>query len=70
MATVLLDMGGGDQVFKRFAQSIELVTLLDQVGIMPVALHCIGPDIDDLSYLSGHRGKPGFLSDANHPRAE
>jgi hypothetical protein len=51
MATVLLDMGGGDQVFKRFAQSIELVTLLDQVGIMPVALHCIGPDIDDLSYL-------------------
>jgi hypothetical protein len=49
--TVALDMGGGDQVFKRFAQSVELSSLLDSVGIMPVALHFIGPDIDDLAYL-------------------
>jgi hypothetical protein len=49
--TVVLDMGGGDQVFKDFARSLELAALLDGAGIMPVALHFIGPDIDDLSYL-------------------
>jgi hypothetical protein len=49
--TVVLDMGGGDQVFKDFARSLELANLLESVGIMPVALHFIGPDIDDLSYL-------------------
>lgn len=49
--TVVLDMGGGDQVFKRFAKSLELSALLDSAGILPVALHFIGPDIDDLTYL-------------------
>jgi hypothetical protein len=50
-ATVILDMGGGDQVFKRFAQELELAKLMDGAGIMPVALHLMGPDIDDLAYL-------------------
>jgi hypothetical protein len=50
-ATVILDMGGGDQVFKRFAQELELAKLMDGAGIMPVALHLMGSDIDDLAYL-------------------
>ena len=49
--SLLLDMGGGDQVFKRFAASLELASLLQREGIMPVALHFFGPDIDDLAYL-------------------
>jgi hypothetical protein len=51
LLTVALDMGGGDQTFKRFALSIELAGLLDSVGIVPVALHFIGPDTDDMAYL-------------------
>jgi hypothetical protein len=50
--SIILDMGGGDQVFKGFARSLELATLLDGAGIMPVALHFIGPDIDDLTYFA------------------
>ena len=49
--SMLLDMGGGDQVFKRFAASLDLAALLQAEGIMPVALHFFGPDIDDLGYL-------------------
>lgn len=49
--TVVLDMGGGDLTFKSFAKSLELASLLDDVGIAPTALHFIGPDIDDLAYL-------------------
>jgi hypothetical protein len=50
--SIILDMGGGDQVFKGFARSLELAALLDGAGILPVALHFIGPDIDDLAYLT------------------
>jgi hypothetical protein len=49
--TVILDMGGGDQVFKRFAKELELVQLMESANIMPVAVHLIGPDVDDLAYL-------------------
>jgi hypothetical protein len=48
---VVLDMGGGDQVFKRFARSLELVDLLTGAKVEPCALHFIGPDLDDLAYL-------------------
>jgi len=50
--TVILDMGGGDQVFKRFAMELQLSELLEGAGIMPVALHFLGPDLDDLGYLN------------------
>ena len=49
--TVVLDMGGGDQVFKRFAIELQLVDMLLEAGIEPVALHMLGPDLDDLAYL-------------------
>jgi hypothetical protein len=62
--TVALDMGGGDQVFKRFARSLELASLLDGAGIMPVALHFIGPDIDDLSYLKDIEESDAFCPTA------
>jgi hypothetical protein len=49
--SIILDMGGGDQVFKRFAKELELAKLMESADIMPVAVHLIGPDIDDLAYL-------------------
>ena len=49
--SLLLDMGGGDQVFKRFAASLDLAALLQAEGITPVALHFFSPDIDNLAYL-------------------
>jgi hypothetical protein len=58
--TVILDMGGGDQVFKRFAASLELASLLDGADIMPVALHFIGPDVDDLAYLADIENSGAF----------
>jgi hypothetical protein len=46
-----LDMGGGDLVLKNWAASIELAPFMVQHGITPVAVHFIGSDIDDLTYL-------------------
>jgi len=62
--TVVLDMGGGDQVFKRFAMELRLAELLDEAGIMPVALHFIGPDLDDLSYLNDIEQSKAFCPPA------
>lgn len=49
--TVVLDLGGGDLVLKRTARELELVNLLGQHGIRPVAVHLLGADQDDLAYL-------------------
>jgi len=48
---VLLDLGAGDLVLKRAAEEMPLVPFLDDQGVMPVAIHMIGPDVDDLAYL-------------------
>ena len=58
--SVALDMGGGDQVFKRFASSLELAELLAGEGIMPVAVHCLGPDVDSLAYLNDIEASRAF----------
>ena len=58
--SVMLDMGGGDQVFKRFAASLDLAALLHAEGIMPVALHFFSPDIDDLAYLQDVEASGAF----------
>lgn len=58
--SVALDMGGGDQVFKRFASSLELADLLAGEGIMPVAVHCLGPDVDSLAYLNDIEASRAF----------
>lgn len=57
---VVLDMGGGDQTFKRLAKALELADLLTSVNVEPVALHFFGPDPDDLSYLRGAEDDKAF----------
>ncbi len=49
--TCFLDLGGGDQVLKTWARDVELASFMEANGVMPVAMHFIGCEIDDLSYL-------------------
>jgi len=50
-ASLVLDLGGGDLVLKEFAREVGLVEFLGSYGVEPVAVHLIGPDLDDLAYL-------------------
>jgi hypothetical protein len=49
--SAFLDLGGGDLILKSWARDLELAPFLESYGITPVALHFLGPDLDDLSYL-------------------
>lgn len=49
--SMILDMGGGDLVLPRYASSIQLVPFLEEQGIRPVAMHFVGPALDDLTAL-------------------
>jgi hypothetical protein len=49
--TVLLDLGGGDLILKQVASEIGLSDFLAAHGVQPVAVHLIGPELDDLAYL-------------------
>lgn len=49
--SLAVDFGGGDLILKRHAAEFELVQFLDARGVDVVALHLIGPNLDDLAYL-------------------
>ena len=49
--TALIDLGGGDLILKQLAREIGLAGFLERYGISPVAVHLLGPDLDDLAYL-------------------
>jgi hypothetical protein len=49
--TLVLDLAGGDKTFPRFAKELDLVALLISVGIVPVAMYVLGPDVDNLVNL-------------------
>lgn len=49
--SILLDTAGGDDLFLRYAKQFGLGDLLTSQGVEPVAIHVIGPSVDDLSML-------------------
>jgi Zeta toxin len=49
--SLLVDLGGGDQLLKQAALELDLIGFLAQNGMEPVVLHFIGADLDDLAYL-------------------
>ena len=49
---LVLDLGGGDLVLRRKAIADGLLELFDELGICPVVLHLIGPEVESLSYLA------------------
>lgn len=51
-ATVIVDFGGGDLVLKELAAELDIVELLTSNGIDPVAVHLLGPDLDDQAYFN------------------
>jgi hypothetical protein len=49
--SAFLDLGGGDLILKTVAREMQLVRFLQQYGVQPVAVHFIGPELEDLAYL-------------------
>jgi hypothetical protein len=62
--SVVLDMGGGDLVFPRYARSLQLANLLEENGVRPVAMHFVGPALDDLTTLQEIEQSGAFCPDA------
>lgn len=50
-ASVVFDIGGGDPTFARVADELDLVAVLRDRGVMPVAVHVLSPRIQDLTDL-------------------
>jgi hypothetical protein len=49
--TIYLDLGGGDLSLHAWARELDLVPFLQENGVTPVLVHCLGSDVDDLAYL-------------------
>lgn len=49
--SIVLDLGGGDQLLKHAALELDLAGFLARNGVTPVLLHFVGADSDDLAYL-------------------
>lgn len=49
--SALIDFGGGDLVLKSTGRELHLASFLENYNIQAVAVHLIGPDPDDLSFL-------------------
>ena len=58
--SAFLDLGGGDLILKTWARDLELALFLEQHGVVPVAVHFFGCDLDDLSYLRDIEENAGF----------
>jgi hypothetical protein len=49
--SLIVDLGGGDQLLKHAAMEFDLAGFLAQNDVTPVVLHFVGADSDDLAYL-------------------
>ena len=49
--SLIVDLGGGDQLLKHAALELGLAEFLIRNGVTPVVLHFVGADSDDLAYL-------------------
>lgn len=49
--SLIVDLGGGDQLLKHAALELDLAGFLAENGVAPVVLHFVGADSDDLAYL-------------------
>lgn len=62
--SLIVDFGAGDKTLKHVAHELSLVSFLKGQGIQPVAIHCVGPDSDDLAYLQSFETDSLFAPDA------
>jgi hypothetical protein len=49
---MLLDLGGGDLLLKRWGHDVALAGSLTEAGVDPVLIHLLGPDDQDLAHVS------------------
>lgn len=57
---MLLDVGANDLLLKRLGAEVQFVDVLQDAGVEPVAIHLLGPDKEDLTYLKDVE-ESGFL---------
>lgn len=50
--SLVVDLGGGDQLLKGAALELDLAAFLPTAGLVPVGLHFLGADKDDVAYLA------------------
>jgi hypothetical protein len=59
---MILDLGGGDLLLKRWGHDVALAESLTEGGVDPVLIHLLGPSEQDLSHVqdleSGHAFAP------------
>lgn len=58
--SLLLDMNGNDPTFARFAASVRLPELLEGMGVQPVRLRVMGPDVEDAEDLGREDAAGGW----------
>ena len=58
--SVVLDLGGGDRTLAAFGRDLGLVEFCQAVGVRAVALHFIGPDLDDLAHVDAMESSRAF----------
>ena len=66
----MLDLGGGDPILKRVARETGLVGFLGQYGILPVAVHLIGPNGGRPRLSAGGRSRRGVRAGGDGRRAQ
>ena len=49
--SLIVDLGGGDQLLKHAAIELGLAEFLERNGVTPVVLHFVGADSDGIAYL-------------------
>jgi hypothetical protein len=49
--SAVVDLGGGEQVLQEYGNDLNIVALCRDLGIDPVAVYCLGPDVEDLNHV-------------------
>jgi hypothetical protein len=48
---LLLDLGGSDPQVKHWGAQLNMVEMIESAGVDVIAIHMVGPDVADLSYM-------------------
>ncbi len=47
----VIDLGGGDQLLKSLGRQLDFANFFEELGVEPVAVYLLTPDLDDLAFL-------------------
>jgi hypothetical protein len=49
--SLVLDLGAGDQVLAEFGRELALPEFCESVGVAPLSIYMIGPDVEDFEHV-------------------